>query len=76
MGFRSVCQWYAKLRESLEDLCFELEVKCLNINNVIKEKNYKAIFSSPFHYTYVGAEILGLEISDFLAENYKYFSLH
>ena len=67
---------YAQLRENLHDLCAELEVKCLNVNDAIKNKNDKAIFSSPFHYTYVGAEILGLGISDFLTKNNEYFSLY
>ena len=65
---------YKKLREELNILCLKEDVPCLDIMPTILRNKDKPIFSSPWHYTYIGAEIFGSEIKDELAKN-KYFQL-
>ena len=65
---------YKKLRKSLYTLCSDLNIDCLSMNSAISRNKNKSIFSSPYHYTYIGAEIFGSEIKNRLINN-DYFSL-
>ena len=65
---------YKKLRVELTNLCKRLEVDCLDINEIIKNNKNQPIFSSPFHYTYIGAEIFAQGIKNRLINN-SYFKL-
>ena len=46
-----------------------MNIDCLNMNSAIERNKNKSIFSSPYHYTYTGAEIFGNEIGYRLINN-------
>ncbi len=55
---------YKKLRGNLKELCSDLNVDYLSMDAAIKRNKNRLIFSSPWHYTYIGAQIFGNEIKD------------
>ena len=72
--FNQYIQNYQELRKELKKLCNDLNIDYLNMNSSIERNKNKSIFSSPYHYTYIGAEIFGNEISNRLINN-RYFEL-
>ena len=55
---------YKNLRNSLDALCISMKIDCISMNKAIIENKSKPIFSSPYHYTYIGAEIFAETIKN------------